>query len=83
MKILKRYATRNRKPIYGSGGMKTKIEAAKICQFVGLLHGNSKWKFSKNPIKKIIERSKDVLGFCQRISKLDARKQLDSWFCCT
>ena len=49
---IKRYATRTEN-LYGSGGMKTKIEAAKICQLSGsymvIANGNH-----KNPIKKII-----------------------------
>ena len=58
---------------YGSGGMKTKIDAAKICQLSGcymvIANGNH-----KNPIKKIIESNK-CTWFLPRISKLDARKQ--------
>jgi len=69
---IKRYATRTENP-YGSGGMKTKIEAAKICQLSGcymvIANGNH-----KNPIKKILE-SKKCTWFLPRISKLDARKQ--------
>ncbi len=59
--------------LYGSGGMKTKIDAAKICQLSGcymvIANGNH-----KNPIKKIIENKKST-WFLPRISKLDARKQ--------
>jgi len=69
---IKKYATRAEN-LYGSGGMKTKIEAAKICQLSGcymiIANGNN-----KNPIKKIIENEKYTL-FLPRISKLDARKQ--------
>ena len=58
---------------YGSGGMKTKIDAAKICQLSGcymvIANGNH-----KNPIKKILESNK-CTWFLPRISKLDARKQ--------
>ena len=53
--------------------MKTKIEAAKICQLSGcymvIANGNH-----KNTIKKIIENRK-CTWFLPRISKLDARKQ--------
>ena len=53
---IKRYATRAEN-LYGSGGMKTKIEAAKICQLSGcymsIANGNN-----MNPIKKIIENQK-------------------------
>ena len=69
---IKRYATRAENT-YGSGGMKTKIEAAKICQLSGcymvIANGNH-----KNPIKKILE-TKKCTWFLPRVSKLDARKQ--------
>ena len=69
---IKRYASRTEN-IYGSGGMKTKIEAAKICQLSGcymaIANGNH-----KNPIKEII-KSQKCTWFLPRISKLDARKQ--------
>ena len=59
--------------LYGSGGMKTKIEAAKICQLAGcymvIANGNY-----INPIKKVIENQK-CTWFLPKISKLDARKQ--------
>ena len=67
-----KYATRAEN-LYGSGGMKTKIDAAKICQLSGcymvIANGNH-----KNPIKKILE-GKKCTWFLPRISKLDARKQ--------
>jgi len=67
-----KYATRAEN-LYGSGGMKTKIDAAKICQLSGcymiIANGNH-----KNPIKKIIEKKK-CTWFLPKISKLDARKQ--------
>jgi len=69
---IKKYATRTEN-LYGSGGMKTKIEAAKICQLSGcymvIANGNH-----KNPIKEILENKK-CTWFLPRISKLDARKQ--------
>ena len=53
--------------------MKTKIEAAKICQLSGcymvIANGNY-----KNPIKKML-KSQKCTWFLPRISKLDARKQ--------
>jgi len=59
--------------LYGSGGMKTKIEAAKICQLAGcymvIANGNE-----MNPIKKIIKNNK-CTWFLPKVSKLDARKQ--------
>ena len=69
---IKKYATKAEN-VYGSGGMKTKIEAAKICQLSGcymvIANGNH-----NNPIKKIIENQK-CTWFIPKISKLDARKQ--------
>jgi len=67
-----KYATKAEN-FYGSGGMKTKIDAAKICQLSGcymaIANGNL-----DNPIKKIIENKK-CTWFLPKISKLDARKQ--------
>ena len=58
---------------YGSGGMLTKLEAAKICLNSGcnmlIANGNN-----LNPIKQIIER-KQFTWFVPKISKLDARKK--------
>jgi len=69
---IERYATK-KENFYGSGGMKTKIEAAKICQFSGcyvvIANGNY-----KNPIKKMIE-TQNCTWFLPKISKLDARKK--------
>tara|TARA_B100000029_G_scaffold42797_1_gene39733 strand:- start:4824 stop:5930 length:1107 start_codon:yes stop_codon:yes gene_type:complete len=69
---IKSYAAKTEN-IYGSGGMKTKIEAAKICQLSGcymaIANGNN-----KNPIKEIIAKKK-CTWFLPKVSKLDARKQ--------
>ena len=69
---IKKYATK-RENIYGSGGMKTKIDAAKICQLSGcymvIANGNY-----NNPINEII-KNKNCTWFIPKISKLDARKQ--------
>tara|TARA_B100001996_G_scaffold351401_1_gene311392 strand:+ start:1252 stop:2358 length:1107 start_codon:yes stop_codon:yes gene_type:complete len=69
---IKKYATKSEN-LYGSGGMKTKIDAAKICQLSGcymvIANGNY-----KNPIKKILE-NENCTWFLPKISKLDARKQ--------
>jgi len=69
---IKKCATRAEN-LHGSGGMKTKIEAAKICQLSGcymvIANGNY-----KNPIKKML-KSQKCTWFLPRISKLDARKQ--------
>ena len=69
---IKKYATKAEN-FYGSGGMKTKIEAAKICQLAGcymvIANGNY-----INPIKRVFE-SQTCTWFLPKISKLDARKQ--------
>ena len=69
---IKKYAS-NSENIYGSGGMKTKIEAAKICQLSGchMVIANGK---HINPIEKIIKNN-NCTWFLPKISKLDARKQ--------
>jgi len=58
---------------YGSGGMLTKLEAAKICMNSGcdmlITNGNN-----FNPIKKILEK-KLFTWFVPKISNLDARKK--------
>ena len=69
---IKKYATKAEN-FYGSGGMKTKIEAAKICQFAGCYMAIANGNY-KNPIKKIIENQK-CTWFLPKISKLDARKK--------
>ena len=58
---------------YGSGGMMTKLEAAKICMNAGcnMLIANGK---NFNPIQKIIIK-KLYTWFKPKISKLDARKK--------
>ena len=69
---IKKYADKTMST-YGSGGMKTKIDAAKICQLAGcymvIANGNN-----MNPIRKIIENNK-CTWFLPKISKLDARKK--------
>ena len=69
---IKKYATKTEN-FYGSGGMKTKIEAAKICQLSGCYMSIASGNY-KNPIKKIINNEK-CTWFLPKISKLDARKQ--------
>jgi glutamate 5-kinase len=58
---------------YGSGGMFTKLEAAKICMSAGcnMLIANGK---NSNPIKKIISKNL-YTWFKPKISNLDARKK--------
>ena len=57
----------------GSGGMNTKIEAAKICQLAGssMVIANGLYL---NPIDKILEKN-NCTWFSPKISKLDARKK--------
>ncbi len=57
----------------GSGGMNTKIEAAKICQLSGcnMIIANG---LHSNPIQKIVVK-KNCTIFLSKISKLDARKK--------
>ena len=69
---IKKYATKT-DSIYGSGGMKTKIQAAKICQLAGCYMVISNGNYV-NPIKKIIKEKK-CTWFLPKVSKLDARKQ--------
>ena len=58
---------------FGSGGMSTKIEAAKICQLSGcnMIIANGLYL---NPIDKIIKKNNYTL-FLSKVSKLDARKK--------
>ena len=58
---------------YGSGGMATKLDAAKICMNAGcyMFIGNGK---KENPIKNMII-SKKYTCFIPKISSLDARKK--------
>ncbi len=58
---------------YGTGGMKTKIDAAKICQLSGCKMAIANG-LPLRPIKKIIEKN-DCTWFLSKISKLDARKK--------
>ena len=58
---------------YGSGGMQTKIEAAKICQLAGSTMAIANGLYT-NPLKKIIENN-NCTWFSPKVSKLDARKK--------
>ena len=58
---------------YGTGGMKTKIDAAKICQHSGCVMAIANG-LTLNPIKKIIKKN-SCTWFLPKISKLDARKK--------
>ena len=58
---------------HGTGGMKTKIDAAKICQLSGCKMAIANC-LSLRPIKKIINDN-NCTWFLPKISKLDARKK--------
>ena len=58
---------------HGTGGMKTKIEAAKICQLSGCLMVIANGLLER-PIKQITEKNK-CTWFLPKVSKLDARKK--------
>ncbi len=59
--------------IHGTGGMKTKIDAAKICQLSGCFMAIANG-LSFRPIKKIVDENK-CTWFLTKVSKLDARKK--------
>ena len=63
----------NKKNSYGSGGISTKLDAAKICINAGchMFIGNGK---KNNPINNMI-KSKIYTHFIPKISSLDARKK--------
>ena len=63
----------NKKNSYGSGGISTKLDAAKICMNAGchMFIGNGK---KNNPINKMI-KGKVYTHFIPKISNLDARKK--------
>ncbi|MDA8537911.1 glutamate 5-kinase [Candidatus Pelagibacter bacterium] len=58
---------------HGTGGMKTKIDAAKICQLSGCRMAIANG-LSIRPIKKIIDEN-NCTWFLPKVSKLDARKK--------
>ena len=58
---------------HGTGGMKTKIDAAKVCQLSGCIMGIATG-LPEYPIKKIIEKNY-CTWFLPKISKLAARKK--------
>ena len=58
--------------IYGKGGMKTKIDAAKVCQLSGCSMAIANGLYLR-PIKKIIQKN-NCTWFLPKVSKLDARK---------
>tara|TARA_Y100000590_G_scaffold214511_1_gene243200 strand:+ start:3445 stop:4551 length:1107 start_codon:yes stop_codon:yes gene_type:complete len=58
---------------HGTGGMKTKIDAAKICQLSGCTMAIANG-LSARPVKKILDKN-ICTWFLPKISKLDARKK--------
>jgi glutamate 5-kinase len=58
---------------HGTGGMKTKIDAAKICQLSGCQMAIANGLLMR-PIKKII-KDNNCTWFLPKVSKLDARKK--------
>ena len=63
----------NKKNYFGSGGMKTKLEAAKICQYAGcyMVIANG---IHLNPVKHLIKNN-NCTWFLPRSTKLDSRKR--------
>jgi len=63
----------NKKNLYGSGGITTKLDAAKICMNAGchMFIANGKKEY---PLK-IMLKSKSYTHFTPKISRLDARKK--------
>ena len=63
----------NKKNLYGSGGIATKLDAAKICMNAGchMFIANGKKEY---PLK-IMLKSKSYTHFIPKISRLDARKK--------
>jgi len=63
----------NKKNLYGSGGITTKLDAAKICMNAGchMFIANGKKEY---PLK-IMLKSKSYTHFIPKISRLDARKK--------
>ena len=72
-KEIEKFSTNNSINKYGSGGMVTKIEAAKICQLSGCYMAIANGKKIR-PIKEILEKN-NCTWFIPRVSKLDARKK--------
>ena len=58
---------------HGTGGMKTKIDAAKICQLSGCIMVIANGLLNR-PIQQILEKN-NCTWFLPKISKLDARKK--------
>tara|TARA_Y100001958_G_scaffold151001_1_gene135450 strand:- start:4749 stop:5855 length:1107 start_codon:yes stop_codon:yes gene_type:complete len=69
---VEKYATKG-KSLHGSGGMKTKIDAAKTCQLSGCTMAIANGLYLR-PLKKIINENY-CTWFKTKVSKLDARKK--------
>ena len=59
--------------VHGTGGMKTKIDAAKVCQLSGCKMAIANG-LSLRPIKQILKKN-SCTWFLTKVSKLDARKK--------
>ena len=64
---------KNKKNYYGSGGMKTKLEAAKICMNAGCYMAIANGKHI-NPLSKLFKEN-ICTWFLPKVSTLDARKK--------
>ena len=69
---IEKYATKS-KSLHGTGGMKTKIDAAKTCQVSGCKMVIANGLYLR-PLKKIIDEN-NCTWFITKVSKLDARKK--------
>ena len=63
----------NKKTAYGSGGMSTKLEAAKICMSAGCYMAIANGKHF-GPIERLIKKNQ-CTWFIPKVSSLDARKK--------
>ncbi len=71
-KDIEKYASKG-KSLYGSGGMKTKIDAAKTCQLSGCTMAIANGLYLR-PLKKILIEN-NCTWFKTKVSKLAARKK--------
>tara|TARA_B100001769_G_C22100884_1_gene594276 strand:+ start:1266 stop:2372 length:1107 start_codon:yes stop_codon:yes gene_type:complete len=71
-KQIEKIATRS-SGLHGTGGMKTKIEAARVCQLSGCTMAIANGLHMR-PIQKILKEN-ECTWFLPKVSKLDARKK--------
>ena len=71
-KQIEKIATRS-SGLHGTGGMKTKIEAARVCQLSGCTMAIANG-LHMSPIQKILKEN-ECTWFLPKVSKLDARKK--------